>query len=144
MCGFFSRTLPPTIDKQDLELGLEKNIDELNVMRVSRGFKILSLKNQAFPTDENLYYIQSINAQKFYKGGFSIQLMNEINRKYTKCNIFFIEFTEEEVIKIMDTNFQKISEKRWKTHDNRFLTLQKYTISQFEIKCSDPNGNDVI
>ena len=41
MCGFFSRTPPPELNKKDLELGLGKSLTELFELRISNGFKIL-------------------------------------------------------------------------------------------------------
>lgn len=138
MFGIFSRTPPPFIEKQDLYIGLENNIVELSEIRISRGFKILSLCNETSNGEKDFYLNNSINAQKSYKGGYSIQIINEINRNFASCEIYFLNFTEEEVCKIMDANFSKKENNKWIINEIRHLSLKKNSNNHYYLKSSEP------
>jgi len=141
MSGLFKRTPPPVLNKQDLDLGLGKNLSELSELRISSGFKILELNDNVYPTG---YYRKVINAQKSFKGGYSIQLINEIKPQNDRCDIVFFGFLEEEVRRIMDANFGIGRNNKWIISGNQHLWLQKKGYDHIDMVCSDLEGKNYV
>lgn len=141
MSGLFQRTPPPVLNKQDLDLGLGKSLNELSELRVSAGFKILELNDNVYPTG---YYRKVINAKKSFKGGFGIQLINEITPESDKCDIYFLSFKENEVREIMDANFRQAGNNKWIVRGNQHLWIQQKGFENFELLCSDLEGKTYV
>lgn len=141
MCGFFTKTPPPELTKQELDLGLGKSQNEILELRILNGFKILGSNSTTYPSGIKE---ESVSARKSFKGGYGIQIINIIKYNYDRCDIYFMGFQEEDVRAIMDKYFVKIGGDKWVIHGNQHFWLRKQGYTTFEMMCSNPDGKSYV
>ena len=129
MYGLFKRTAPPIITKNDLNLGLDKNLEELKDFRISNNFKIIEMHNYNLNRND----IGMINSKKSFSGGYFFQLINNIRPNgNSNCNIIFSGFKKETVLEIMDSIFYLEDTNKWKINSKQYFLLFDIKHDAFE------------